>query len=370
MDSISGASVAYIFSKGKLVPNCFFFRLFLVSIEYLKAKNCPSRSLWLIGVTMFAFIAFTIGIQHWYRYEYNATVVSLQTDYRSWQYPLFGITVCSNYTDDVAIATIVKTKWNVSKGHTSYAYYDEFVRIIATTTYSTLHKYERYAVDETVQNVDMYDVLMSARKTYLKALKNGVHSPIVTEFGVCYTTGYFRNEMRQNPHFAKEVLQKYYNAPQYIYSDFMKMNVIPHQLDNDTNITIVSGNNYGCECESIVKCLVSVCPQQNRYYQRGHVMQSIPAWWIEPIGEMSSSHSTGSWVFPHVHNCTSTEALLNRKLYFQWPSVGRYHYFLDAVLFQWLNSFISSRYMYCVAAEKCTACIDRRKNKFLVFLNF
>lgn len=191
-------------------------------------------------VCLFALIAFNVAIRNWYRYEYNATVLSLETSYRSWRYPLFGYTVCSNYTDEVAISAIVENQWNVSKGHALYTYYVEFVRTIATTTYQSLHNYERYAADETLQQVDMLNVVRTVRREYLNGLNRSEFSPIITEFGVCYTTGYFRNNLRNNPHFADDVMKTYRSAPKYTYSDFMETSISPYHLDKGANSTIVS----------------------------------------------------------------------------------------------------------------------------------
>lgn len=153
---------------------------------------------------------------------------------------MFGITVCSNYTDDSAISTIVEKQWNVSRGSTSYAYYEEFVRTIATTTYSSLSNFERYATDESVQSIDMIDVVRTVRREYLKGLDRNTYSPIITEFGVCYTNGYFRNNLRRNPRFADEVMEKYHSATRYTHSDQMEMSILPYFFDKNTNFTIVS----------------------------------------------------------------------------------------------------------------------------------
>lgn len=199
-----------------------------------------NRILWLAIVCLFAWAAFSVAGRHWYRFEYNATVLSLETNYRSWRYPLFGITVCSNYTDDVAITTIVEKQWNISRGHASYSYYDEFVRTIATTTYLSLHNYGRYAADETLQTVDMLNVIRSVRREYLDGLNRKEFSPIITEYGVCYTNGYLRNNLRHKPNLAADVQKTYLRAPRYTHSDGMIMSVSPYPLDRTANITIVS----------------------------------------------------------------------------------------------------------------------------------
>lgn len=191
-------------------------------------------------VCVFALIAFNVAIRHWYRYENNATVLSLETDYRAWHYPLFGITVCSNYTDDAAIAAIVEMNWNVTKGHTLYMYYEDFVRTIATTTHHSLHNYGRFAADVTLQNVNMLDMVTMVRRKYLNGLDRTVFTPIITEFGVCYTNGYFRNNLRLNPHFADDVLKTYHSAPRFTYLDVMQMSIAPYVFDKKANITIVS----------------------------------------------------------------------------------------------------------------------------------
>lgn len=211
------------------------------------ASSCDrNRILWLMIVCLFALIACNVAVRHWYRYENNATVLSLETGYRSWHYPLFGITVCSNYTDDEAITAIVETQWNISKGHASYAYYDDFVRTIATTTYHSLHMYRRYAADETVQDVDMLNVIRAVRGKYFEGLNRNEFSPIITEFGVCYTNGYFRNNLRRNPHFATDVLKAAHNEPRFMYTDVMGMSISPYELDKSSNITIVSRLQSGC----------------------------------------------------------------------------------------------------------------------------
>lgn len=205
-------------------------------------------------VGLFALIALNIATRHWYRYEYNATVLSLEINYRSWRYPLFGITVCSNYTDDVAISTIVTKQWNISKGDTAYAYYEEFVRTIATTTYNSLNNYERYATDESLQNINMLNVIRTVRHDYLKGLNRKEFSPIITEFGLCYTNGYFRNNLRLNPQFADDVLKTYHSAPRYTYSNVMQMNISPYVFDRNANITIVSYHKMYLRRNGMEKC--------------------------------------------------------------------------------------------------------------------
>lgn len=207
---------------------------------FLWLPQTCNRIIWMATVCLFGLTAFNIAIQSWYRYEYNATVLSLETSYRSWRYPLFGYTVCSNYTDEAAISAIVGKQWNVGKGNALYAYYVEFVRTIATTTYLSLHNYERYANDETLQNVDMLDMIRTVRRGYLDGLNRSEFSSIITEFGVCYTTGYFRNNLRNNPHFADDVMKSYRSAPKYAYSDVMELSISPYHLDIDANSTIVS----------------------------------------------------------------------------------------------------------------------------------
>lgn len=204
------------------------------------ASGFRNRILWLTTVCFFAWIAISVAGRHWHRFKYNATVLSLETNYRSWRYPLFGITVCSNYTNDEAISAIVGKQWNISKGHAAYSYYDEFVRTIATTTYLSLHNFERYAADETLQFIDMLNVMRIVRRKYLDRLNRKKFSPIITEYGVCYTNGYFRNSLRFKPHFASDVLEKYQRATRYTYSDVMELIVSPYIYDRSANITIVS----------------------------------------------------------------------------------------------------------------------------------
>lgn len=212
-----------------------------MSACHFHASGARNRILWLATVCLFAWIAFAVAGRHWHRFKYNATVLSLETNYRSWRYPLFGITVCSNYTGDVAISALVEKQWNLTRGHAAYSYYEEFVRTIATTTYLSLHRFERYAADENLQFIDMLDVVREVRKEYLDGLNRKKFNAIITEYGVCYTNGYFRNNLRNIPHFADDVLNEYRRAPRYSYSDVMEMSVSPHIFDTTANMTIVSG---------------------------------------------------------------------------------------------------------------------------------
>lgn len=59
-------------------------------------------------VLLFTICGIQISLKHCHRYKYNATALLLETDYRAWRYSMFGVTVCSNYTNEYATKMLVK----------------------------------------------------------------------------------------------------------------------------------------------------------------------------------------------------------------------------------------------------------------------
>lgn len=50
-----------------------------------------------------------ISLDQWHRYMVNPTVVSVQTDYRNWEYDhICGLTMCTNYTDLAVAESLVE----------------------------------------------------------------------------------------------------------------------------------------------------------------------------------------------------------------------------------------------------------------------
>lgn len=57
------------------------------------------RIFWILALTISIYMTVNISLDQWNRYLVNPTVISVETDYRTWEYDhICGVTICSNYT--------------------------------------------------------------------------------------------------------------------------------------------------------------------------------------------------------------------------------------------------------------------------------
>ncbi|XP_037301160.1 pickpocket protein 28 [Manduca sexta] len=159
------------------------------------------RLLW-FGLTMVAIIG-AVGVtrDQWQRYNENPTVVTLEKNFRTWQYSVPAITACiENRVDPGKLPLVIKKYWNVSPEDGRYQYYSRFINVVANSDLLHLEGYNEFK-DDVQLDVDLHQVAVDVMpevqiKTIvsedLKA-QNFTWTPVMTEAGACYVTNSLAN---------------------------------------------------------------------------------------------------------------------------------------------------------------------------------
>lgn len=86
--------------------------------DFYKTSILPlfriNRILWLLLVIVFAVLAISVNKRNYYRYMHNATNHAVEVRYQLWTFPMFGFTVCSNYTNVKRTSELVQ-RWAVNR---------------------------------------------------------------------------------------------------------------------------------------------------------------------------------------------------------------------------------------------------------------
>lgn len=206
--------------------------------------SCPpffDRLFWMLVVFVFTFFVVQISHGQWLRYQRHPTIISLETNYGDWMYRYPAVTMCSNYTDAQTTNDVVQryddgkrikkkcvsTKcicrsslhvsdsprelwkidkmhprrvhtlhslWNISGDDDAFAVRKAFAETVATTTWSNLHNFARFANDsEHLKGVDVRQLafMVSRGKKFpllifplFTGIDSALHETIAFWFGV------------------------------------------------------------------------------------------------------------------------------------------------------------------------------------------
>uniref|UniRef100_A0A1A9VSR8 Uncharacterized protein n=1 Tax=Glossina austeni TaxID=7395 RepID=A0A1A9VSR8_GLOAU len=163
------------------------------------------------GVTIIAAAYWSINIcySQWERFRDNPIILATELTWGKLNYPFVGITLCFNYTDEVAIAHVIKDTWAVEpQDRDSYQYYFEFLKTINDLTVAKLSTLEPYRNDDKLKNLDFVQILLQLKgkglpkrdtKTVEKKTDKNAQGgtaeygepdfrAAITELGMCQTT--------------------------------------------------------------------------------------------------------------------------------------------------------------------------------------
>uniref|UniRef100_A0A1B0AAZ8 Pickpocket protein 28 n=1 Tax=Glossina pallidipes TaxID=7398 RepID=A0A1B0AAZ8_GLOPL len=163
------------------------------------------------GVTIIAAAYWSINIcySQWERFRDNPIILATELTWGKLNYPFVGITLCFNYTDEVAIARVIKDTWAVEpEDRDSYQYYFKFLKTINDLTVAKLSTLEPYRNDDKLKNLDFVQILLQLkgkglpkRDTKTVEKKTDENAPggnaeygepdfraAITELGMCQTT--------------------------------------------------------------------------------------------------------------------------------------------------------------------------------------
>lgn len=117
----------------------------------------------------------------------------------------------------------------------------DFINTVSTANYNNLANFKRFAADDSVQNVNMIEVMRFIRAEYIKEFERRGFGPMFTEMGLCFTTISFRwYGIRNIGKFGTFAVHEYHSDRRYGYLDKIDRTLSQLSIGQRQNITIVS----------------------------------------------------------------------------------------------------------------------------------
>ncbi|XP_069363467.1 uncharacterized protein [Maniola hyperantus] len=121
-------------------------------------RHWIERLVWVCVTAMAAWGVVGISLGQWQRYINNPTVVTMDKDYRTWNYTMAAATACEqNRTNPEKVEKAIKSRWNVAINDSNYYYYSRFVNVVANSDLYHLRAYEEFKGDPNL-NVNLYEL--------------------------------------------------------------------------------------------------------------------------------------------------------------------------------------------------------------------
>ncbi|KAL9922503.1 uncharacterized protein ACN427_003022 [Glossina fuscipes fuscipes] len=173
------------------------------------ALHWLEKIFWGVIIIAAAYWSFNICYSQWERFRDNPIILATELTWGKLNYPFVGITLCFNYTDEEAIAHVIKDTWAVTpEDRDSYQYYFEFLKTINHLTVAKLSTLEPYRNDDKLKNLDFVQILLQLKgkglpkrdtKTVEKKTDKNAQGgnseygepdfrAAITELGMCQTT--------------------------------------------------------------------------------------------------------------------------------------------------------------------------------------
>nr|XP_018915698.1 PREDICTED: uncharacterized protein LOC109043097 isoform X1 [Bemisia tabaci] len=129
------------------------------------------------------------------RYNSNPSVISRETDFRSWNTPMPASTFClMNQSDPEKVSSYIERHWGINSSNNKYNYYRNFVEDVANFHMEDLSKFSKYSDDPSLLGVNMLLLALqviapiNATTTVFNPEYNSIkYHPIVSEVGICYS---------------------------------------------------------------------------------------------------------------------------------------------------------------------------------------
>uniref|UniRef100_A0A182PM36 Uncharacterized protein n=1 Tax=Anopheles epiroticus TaxID=199890 RepID=A0A182PM36_9DIPT len=148
------------------------------------------KAFWLTMLTISVVCSVSICNMHWERFQYNATVLNVETDYLSWEFRPPAATVCSEHVSDERLNQLIERYWQVNSSDSSaYEHYRRFLLTVNRARYNNLSAFQPFVNDSTLATVSVTDLARELKSPLTPPWKT--FAPVLTEVGVCYSSTMF-----------------------------------------------------------------------------------------------------------------------------------------------------------------------------------
>ncbi|XP_050094010.1 uncharacterized protein LOC126576749 [Anopheles aquasalis] len=182
---------------------------------------------WLVVLLFSVLCSISLCNSHWQRFRDNATVLNVETDYLSWVFRPPAATVCSNHVTEEKLNNLLASHWQVTKEHTDYSYYRQYLQTVAEARFDSLAAFKPYANDATLVNVSVVELVRQLHLPLTPPWKTFV--PVMTEVGICYSsTALYRFQAPEDANVTTANYTRERNADCYTLDVCRTMVAIPH----------------------------------------------------------------------------------------------------------------------------------------------
>ncbi|CAH0698422.1 unnamed protein product [Spodoptera exigua] len=150
------------------------------------------RLLWIVATALCVWGALDVALGQLQRYNESPTVVTMEKDFRSWEFNLPAQTLCfKNRVDNKKLPVVVKKYFGTDPSDDQYQFYVRLVKAIANSDILHLEGFQEFGDMET--SVDMFGVAVDVMPDNVIKTKSSdgvayTWIPVMTEAGVCHTT--------------------------------------------------------------------------------------------------------------------------------------------------------------------------------------
>lgn len=117
---------------------------------------------WTLAIVMAAYFSIFTCLVQWKRFQDNPIIYTMDLTWGKSEFPFAGITICSNYTDDEVIQSIIDDTWHVrpSKDTHKFQYYQNFLRILSVLNIDNFHTLTPYENDQSLHNLNIRETIV------------------------------------------------------------------------------------------------------------------------------------------------------------------------------------------------------------------
>ncbi|XP_053666018.1 sodium channel protein Nach [Anopheles marshallii] len=152
----------------------------------VRSQHWLEKAFWLAMLAFSVVCTVSICNMHWERFQNNATVLNVETDYLSWVFRPPAATVCSAHVSEEKLSQLLQRYWQVDGNHSDYEHFRLFLLTVNGARFDNLMTFEPFINDTRLDSVSVIDLARELKSPLTPPWKT--FAPVLTEVGVCYSS--------------------------------------------------------------------------------------------------------------------------------------------------------------------------------------
>uniref|UniRef100_A0A182NM14 Uncharacterized protein n=1 Tax=Anopheles dirus TaxID=7168 RepID=A0A182NM14_9DIPT len=161
----------------------------------VRSPHWLEKAFWLTMLVFSVVCSVSICNMHWERFQKNATVLNVETNYLSWVFRPPAATVCSDHVSEDMLNQLLQRYdmidsfsgyWQMERNHSDYGYYRRFLLTVNHARFDNLNTFAPFASDKNLASVSLVDLARELKYPLAPPWKT--FAPVLTEVGVCYSS--------------------------------------------------------------------------------------------------------------------------------------------------------------------------------------